>query len=112
MPQITITHFHVAPSCTCIQSFTQNLERNLNVTMNIVKYIRRRTCDHIFRALYKEISAVHTVHLYHTEIWWVSKGCMLSRDFELMKEIMQFLSKQNFDLIKAFKKQEAILRLA
>lgn len=37
---------------------------------------------------------------------------MLNRVFELREETIQFLAKKNSDLVKAFKKQEAILRLA
>ncbi|KAJ7341196.1 hypothetical protein JRQ81_005025, partial [Phrynocephalus forsythii] len=74
--------------------------------VNVVNYIRGQV---LFK---EEIGADHTMLLYHTDIRWLSKGCALSKVFQMREEIIQFLPNQNCDLVKDFEKKDVILRLA
>ena len=95
------------------KALPESLKQHLITAINVVKYIRGRALNHrIFRAFSEEISAAHTVLLYHTEIRWLSKGRMLNRVFELHEEIIQLLTSQNCDLVKDFESKDGILRLA
>ena len=49
------------------------------------------------------MDANHTALLYHTQVFWLSKGNMLSCFFELREEVKLFLvAKQKNDLLLAF----------
>ena len=58
------------------------------------------------------MSANHTTLLYHTNVRWLSKGNMLSRVFELQKELEEFLGMQTQELATYFSDFLFLQRLA
>ena len=52
----------------------------------------------LFTALCEDMGSEHSEHhilLFHTDIWWLSKGNMLGRLFELGQEVILFLENSN-----------------
>ena len=87
-----------------------NFKIILCMAISVVNYIRGRALNHrIFRAFCEEIGTSHTVLLYHTEVRRLSKGLMLSRDFEMCNEIIQFLDYQRSPLADDFEIRDSIL---
>ena len=67
----------------------------------------------LFRQLCKDMDADHTNLLFHTKVRWLSKGNMLSRFFELRKEIKLFLlAQEKADLLEVCNKEGFEARLA
>ena len=109
--QTTIAHCMLHRHALALKTLPQKLKQHLATTVNVVNYIWGWALNHcIFRAFLEEIGADHTVFLYHTDIRWFSKGCKLSRVFEMHEEIILFLTNQNCNLVKHFERRDAILR--
>ncbi|XP_043437632.1 general transcription factor II-I repeat domain-containing protein 2-like isoform X1 [Prionailurus bengalensis] len=69
------------------------LEHVMDVVINTVDWIRTRGSNHRqFRALLEELNAQYGNLLYYTKVRWLSRGMVLKRFFELIKEIDVFMS--------------------
>ena len=81
--------------------------------MKVVNMIRGRALNHrLFRSFCEEVGKEHTMLLYHTEVRWLSRGCVLSRLFELRDEIQQFLREAGHELAEYFDDPEFVQALA
>ena len=81
--------------------------------MKVVNMIRGRALNHrLFRSFCEEVGKEHTMLLYHTEVRWLSRGCVLSRLFELRDEIQQFLPEAGHELAEYFDDPEFVQALA
>uniref|UniRef100_A0A8C8WP60 SPIN-DOC-like zinc-finger domain-containing protein n=1 Tax=Panthera leo TaxID=9689 RepID=A0A8C8WP60_PANLE len=69
------------------------LEHVMDVVINTVDWIRTRGSNHRqFGALLEELNAQYGNLLYYTKVRWLSRGMVLKRFFELIKEIDLFMS--------------------
>lgn len=69
------------------------MEHVMDVVINTVNWIRSRGLNHRqFNALLDELDAQYGSLLYYTEVRWLSRGVVLKRFFELLKEIDLFMS--------------------
>ena len=65
-----------------------NLSSVMDPVVSTVNYICSHGLKHRkFRDFLEQIGATHTDLPYHTSVWWLSCGKVLSRFFELRKEI-------------------------
>ena len=89
------------------------LKKTLNVCVKAVNWIRSRALNHrLFQSLCEEVAQEHTVRSYYTEVRWLSRGCVLSRVFELRGEIHQFLRERRQELVRYFDEPSFVQMLA
>ena len=83
------------------KTVSKRLHEHLSVVIKVVNYVKNSALNtQLFSKLCKDMDANHTALLYHTQIRWISKRNMLSRIFELRKEVKLFLvAKQKNDLL-------------
>ena len=66
-------------------------ENFLNEIVNVVNYMKWHAKKHrMFMKLYKGMEASYKRLLFHSEVRWLSRGRVLSRVFELRKELGTF----------------------
>lgn len=71
----------------------------MDVVINTVKWIRSRGSSHRqFGALLEELAARYGNLLYYTKVRWLSRGMVLKRFFELIKEMDSFMSSKGKSL--------------
>ena len=74
------------------KSLPKKLKNVLSIAVSAVNYIRGNALSHrLFKAFCNEVGAKHSVVLYHTEVIWLSQSRVLTRVFELRKEIEMLL---------------------
>ena len=78
---------------------TQNeLNEVLSQVIEMVNVIKARPMkSRVFELLFKDIDSPYVRLLLHTEIGWLSKGKVLSRVFELQKELLIFFENEKLD---------------
>ena len=89
------------------------LQDVLNVTIKIVNFVKSsslHTC--LFRKLCKDMESEHKNLLYYTKVWWLSKGNVLSRVFELCNELKIYLNDTKPELAFQFTNAKFIASLA
>ena len=64
----------------------------MNIVVKVVNKILSNSLNHRqFQKLLVEVNALHTDLKYLCEVRWLSRGAMLERFFELLKEIREFM---------------------
>uniref|UniRef100_A0A3B4TIW1 Uncharacterized protein n=1 Tax=Seriola dumerili TaxID=41447 RepID=A0A3B4TIW1_SERDU len=79
-------------------------------TVNFIKARPMNAC--LFHVLCEEMGSEHVQLLLHTEVRWLSRGKVLSRLFELHREVQMFLQDTNFPLSDIFADAVWLSRLA
>lgn len=79
--------------------FAQRLSPDLNkVSTTVVKavnFIRSNTLNsRLFALLCEDMGSIHSNLLPHTEVWWLSKGRVLARFYELREEVCMYLDEK------------------
>ena len=79
------------------KTIPKRLHEHMSVVIKVVNYVKSSALNtRLFSKLCKDMDADHTALLYQTQVRWLSKGNMLSRNFELREEVKLFLvAKQN-----------------
>lgn len=86
-----VLHRHALAS-KAAKSLPEQLKNVLSIVVSAVNFIRGQALNHrFFKVFCDEIGAERNVLLYHTEGRWLSRGRVLTRVFDLHKEIQQFL---------------------
>ena len=96
------------------KTIPKRLHEHMSVIIKVVNYVKSSALNaRLFSKLCKDMDADHIALLYQTQVRWLSKGNMLSRNFELREEVKLFLlAKQKHDLLLAFGKDEFSTYLA
>jgi hypothetical protein len=63
----------------------------LDDAINMVNFIKQRP---VHSRMFKNLNKQHIHLLLHIEIWWLSRGTVLNRVFELKGELQDYLKKQ------------------
>ena len=101
LPHIKVTHCMLHPHGLAAKSLPEKLKNVLSIAVRAVNYIRGNTLKHrLFKVFCNKVGAKHSVLLYHTEVRWLSPGRVLTRVFELRKEIERFLRHRGIRLIR------------
>ena len=103
-PAIQGTHCMIHKAALVSKTIPRRLHEHMSVVIKVVSYVKSSALNtRLFSKLCKDMDADHSALLYHTQVRWLSKGNMLSRIFELRKEVKLFLlAKQKHDLLLAF----------
>ena len=104
-PNIISTHCFIHREALVAKTVGKELEHVLNRTVAMVNYIKSKPLkSRLFAALCEEMGSEHVNLLLHTEVRWLSKGRVLSRFWELRKEVQTFFESENieqfFDLLQ------------
>ncbi|KAK1904161.1 Zinc finger BED domain containing protein 5 [Dissostichus eleginoides] len=79
------------------------LKSVLDSAVKSVNFIKARPMQsRLFHVLCDEMGSEHVQLLLHTEVRWLSRGKVLSRLFELHREVQVFLQDKNFPLSDVF----------
>lgn len=113
-PDVQGTHCMIHREALASKTMPNRLREHLTDIINVVNYVKNSAVNtRLFRQLCKDMDADHTDLLFHTKVRWLSKGNMLSRFFELRKEIKLFLlAQEKADLLEACNKEGFEARLA
>ncbi len=88
-------------------------EQCMNIAVKSVNYIKKNALNsRCFAALCERLDADHLQLLYHSEIQWLSRGCVLNRLFELRKEVHTFLEEQHSPLAEHYTDDQFCAKLA
>ena len=94
--QIIRLHCIIHQEALCAKSL--EMQDVMKVVVKVVNLILSRGLNHRqFQELLKEADSQYADLLYFCEVRWLSRGKMLDRFFELLKEINEFLVKKNID---------------
>ncbi len=79
------------------------LKSVLDSAVKTVNFIKARPMhSRLFHVLCDEMGSEHVQVLLHTEVRWLSRGKVLSRLYELHREVHMFLQDKNFPLSDVF----------
>ncbi|XP_073456451.1 protein FAM200C-like [Aquarana catesbeiana] len=114
-PHIIVTHCILHRHALATKTLPPKLAEVLKIVVECVNYVRNSALrHHIFRELCKEMGSEFEVLLYHSNVWWLSRGQVLNRVFAVRVELALFLQEQEHQHCHAdcFKNSEFILILA
>ncbi|XP_076315072.1 protein FAM200C-like [Tachypleus tridentatus] len=113
VPNLKITHCFLHRHSLTAKTLPPDLKKTLDICVKVVNFIRSRALNHrLFQSHCEEMGQEHTALLYHTEVRWLSRGCVLFRVFELRGEIHQFLRERVQELAIYFKEPSFVQMLA
>ncbi len=85
----------------------------LTALVKTVNYIKKNALkSRCFAALCERLDADNLQLLYHSDIRWLSRGCVLNRLFELRKEVHKFLEEQRSHLAEHYTDYQFCAKLA
>ncbi len=91
-PEMRWTHCSIHREALAVKKMPDNLKSVLDSAVKTVNFIKARPMNaRLFRVLCEEMGSEHVQLLLHTEVRWLSRGKVLSRLFELHKEVQMFL---------------------
>ena len=95
--QVIRIHCIIHQEALCAKSVA--MQDVMKVVVKAVNLILSRGLNHRqFQQLLLEVESQYSDLLYFCEVRWLSRGKMLDRFFELLKEINQFLLSKNIDM--------------
>ncbi len=107
------THCSIHREALAVKKMPDNLKSVLDSVVKTVNFIKARQMNaRLFCVLCEEMGSEHVQLLLHTEVRWLSRGKVLSRLFELHKEVQMFLQDTNFPLSDIFEDTVWLSQLA
>ncbi len=84
-------HWHAL----AVKRMPPDLTEVLDDVTKIVNFIKARPLNsRIFSLLCEDMGKTHKALLLHTEVWWLSRGKVVARFYELHEEVYSLLSNQ------------------
>lgn len=112
-PEIRWTHCSIHREALAVKKMPGGLKSVLDAAVKTVNFIKARPMNaRLFRVLCEEMGSEHVQLLLHTEVRWLSRGKVLSRLFELHREVQIFLHDTNFPLSDNFEDTVWLSQLA
>uniref|UniRef100_A0A8C4TCW7 Uncharacterized protein n=1 Tax=Erpetoichthys calabaricus TaxID=27687 RepID=A0A8C4TCW7_ERPCA len=103
VPEVTVTHCILHRQALVSKTLPVTLKNVMDSCVKIINFIRGRALNHrLFKAFCSELNDDASILLFHTEVRWLSRARVLTRFFQLRKEIQQFLREQKCDLLHSF----------
>nr|XP_033478812.1 zinc finger BED domain-containing protein 5-like [Epinephelus lanceolatus]XP_033478814.1 zinc finger BED domain-containing protein 5-like [Epinephelus lanceolatus]XP_033478816.1 zinc finger BED domain-containing protein 5-like [Epinephelus lanceolatus] len=112
-PEMRWTHCSIHREALAVKKMPDDLKSVLDSAVKTVNFIKARPMNaHFFHVLCEEMGSEHVQLLLHAEVRWLSRGKVLSRLFELHKEVQMFLQDTNFPLSDIFEDAVWLSQLA
>ena len=91
-------HYHCIIHQQALCAKVTGFEHVMTPVVKIINGIRSKPKQHrIFKVLLEELSAEYGDLLLHTEIRWLSTGCILQRFLSLLGEVKEFMQSKGED---------------
>ncbi|XP_040583539.2 protein FAM200C-like [Lepeophtheirus salmonis] len=91
-PHIIVTHCILHRHALATKTLPPKVAQVLKVVVEYVTFVRNSALKHrIFKELCKEMGTEFEVHLYHSNVRWLSRGKVLNRVFAMRMELALFL---------------------
>ena len=95
------------------KKMSPSLKKVLDEAVQIVNFIKSRQLQNrVFKQMCESMDSGHKSLLLHTEIRWLSRGKVLTRIFELKKELMSYFQSSKFHLSDRLTNPDWLLKLA
>ncbi|XP_071059412.1 zinc finger BED domain-containing protein 5-like [Pseudochaenichthys georgianus] len=102
-PEMRWTHCSIHREALAVKKMPDGLKFVLDSAVKSVNFIKARPMQsRLFQVLCDEMGSEHVQLLLHTEVRWLSRGKVLSRLFELHREVQVFLQDKNVPLSDMF----------
>ncbi|KAK5648378.1 hypothetical protein RI129_003270 [Pyrocoelia pectoralis] len=89
------------------------LNEVLSSVVKAINFIKSNALNsRLFSLLCEDMGSLHCNLLLHTEVCWLSRGCVLSRFYELKEEVCMFLNEKKPDLADKFRDGQWVAQLA
>ncbi|XP_067943017.1 protein FAM200C-like [Watersipora subatra] len=101
-PFLVSTHCIIHRRALAAKTLPKGLQEHLSSAIKVVNFIKGSALQtSLFHKLCKDIDAVHSSLLFHTEVQWLSKGNMFLHFFNLRAEVNEFLKTHNIPKLLA-----------
>ncbi|KAM4725665.1 protein FAM200C-like [Anableps anableps] len=112
-PHIIVTHCILHRHALATKTLPPKMAEVLKAVVECVNYVRNSAVRHrIFSELCKEMGSEFEVLLYHSNVWWLSRGQVLNGVFAMCVELALFLQEQQHRHADCFKNPEFTVILA
>ncbi len=113
IPRLQSTHCFLHRYALISKTLPVNLKHGHDISVKIINLIKNQPLNcRLFKALCSEYESKFTNLLYHTEVRWLSRGNVLTRFFNLLKEVKIFLNDKKSILLVEICSKEFEQRLA
>lgn len=102
-PEMGWTHCSIHREALAVKKMPDELKSVFDSAVKTVNFIKARLMHScLFHVLCDELGSEHVQLLLHTEMRWLSRGKVLSRLFELHREVQVSLQDKNFPISDVF----------
>jgi hypothetical protein len=112
-PECKLTHCVIHRESLATKQMSTELNNVLSEVVKIVNHVKANALNsRLFAALCDGMGAEHKQLLLHADVRWLSRGKVLSRVFELRRELDQFLLEEKPDWSQLFRNVNWTAKLA
>ena len=102
-PMMKWTHCSIHRQALAVKKMPAELRSVLDTAVKTVNFIKARPMhSRLFNVLSEEMGSEHHQLLLHTEVRWLSRGKVLTRLFEMHREVKIFLEDKSFPQSSVF----------
>ncbi|XP_004372019.1 zinc finger MYM-type protein 6 [Trichechus manatus latirostris] len=113
MNTVAFTHCFIHREHLAAEKLSPYLHEILLQSAQILSFIKSNALNsRMLTILCEEMGCEHVNLPVHAEVRWISRGRILTRLFELRREIEMFLTQKHSDLAKCFRDEEWVAKLA